>query len=177
MAQRRATLKLDLTPLRWLAKRYKGQGLPGGLDEQWGKIYERFIRRRFARSGDGTWRPLAPSTIASRRKGKGAGIPQILRDTGVLFRALTIRAPGNLFQKIKQGVRYGFGGVSRHPGGQASIADIGRFHDSGDGVPQRQIIVDLDNATLRLMLRATKRVNERLMRQASRKRGRLRRVR
>ncbi len=177
MAQRRATLKLDLTPLKWLAKRYKGQGLPGGLDEQWGKIYERFVRRRFTRAGDGTWRPLAPATIASRRKGKGSGAAQILRDTGILFKALTIRAPGNLFEKIKQGVRYGFGGASRHPGGKTTIADIGRFHDTGDGVPKRQIIVDPDKGTLRLMLRATKRVNEQLMRRASRKRGRLRRVR
>lgn len=35
------------------------------------------------------WAPLAASTLAGRRKGKGGGSPQILRDTGRLLNSLS----------------------------------------------------------------------------------------
>ena len=39
----------------------------------------------FRMNGRPRWRPLSPVTIARRRRGRGGGCPQILRDTGRLF--------------------------------------------------------------------------------------------
>lgn len=114
---------------------------------QWSVIYRSYAMQRFdkASKGDGTWQPLSPATIAGRRKGKGKGpTAMILRDTGLLFKALSpgvIDAPGALTEDIPYGIRVGFGGPSRHGNGQATIADIAAFHNAGSGVPQRQIIV------------------------------------
>lgn len=60
--------------------------------DQWSRVYAAFIQRRFnaASRGDGTWKPLAASTVAARqrrRKGKGKVIA-ILVDTGLLRRNL-----------------------------------------------------------------------------------------
>ena len=167
MATKPVTFKVDLRGLKGLVKAWRKSQLPRPLPRLWGKRYSAFARRRFAAGGDGTWKPLEPSTLAGRRKaGKGA---RILRDTGVVFQALEIGAPGNLLKNIPHGVRFGFGGPARHPDGKASIADIGRFHDAGDGVPQRKIIVEPNRATVRGMLSDVKRVNARLLREADAK--------
>ncbi len=174
MATKPVTFKVDLRPLKGLVKAWRGSRLPQPLPRLWAKRYSGFVRRRFANQGDGTWKALKSSTLAGRRKeGRGA---RILRDTGILYQALEVGAPGNLLKDIPHGIRFGFGGVARHPDGKATIADIGRFHDAGDGVPQRKIIVKPNRSTVRGMLADVKRVNARLLREADAKarRGRVR---
>ena len=158
-------MKLDLTPLKWLAKRWNRKLLPPAVAKGWLKAYQRFVRRRWLRRGNGSWKPLEDSTIARRRKGSN----RPLLDTGILIGALNVGAPGNLYRQIKHGIRFGFGGASRHPGGEATIADIAKFHDAGDGVPQREIIVEPDNATYRVMVEVVRKTNLKLMRKAESK--------
>ena len=152
--------------------------------KQWGARYLTFAKRRFVKMSRGGWKPLAASTIKGRRgPGKsrrakrggrgaktttrgGAKNVSILRDTGTLLNALSIGAPGNLFKPIVAGIRVGFGGPSRHEGGQASIRDIAYFHDTGAGrLPRRQIIVGPDGPTVKRMkadvLRAIREIGRR----------------
>lgn len=86
----------------------------------------------------------------------------ILRDTGILFAALQpqfVGAPGQLQERLPNGIRVGIGGPSAHPdaggkGGRVTIGDIAFFHDQGLGRnPRRQIIVEPDQATLDAMVR------------------------
>ncbi len=113
---------------------------------QWGVRYFAFLRtryRRFSRGG-GDWPKLKPATIKARR---GGGRVSILFDTGTIFRALQPGMPGNLFVRTKRGVRCGFGGGGRHPGGR-QISQIAEFHNAGKGnLPRRQIIVEPDRKT------------------------------
>lgn len=56
------------------------------------------IKRNFVQQGRPVkWQKLSPLTIALRRKGKGRGSPQILRDTGILMNSITgeIKDEGN----------------------------------------------------------------------------------
>ena len=122
----------------------------------WGKRYLSETKVRFiknSRSG-GEWPPLKPATIAARRSGKSGrrrnttrgmgsirGKVAILRDTGILFKALTVGQPGNLYRLLRKGIRVGFGGPAKHPDGKATIADIAKFHNVGKGKnPKRQIL-------------------------------------
>lgn len=127
--------------------------------------------------GGGDWQDLSEATIKKRRKGSNSnraklkeiwnakatlhkkdsnassagGKPSILRDTGLLFGALApifVGAPGALQQRIKFGIRVGYGGPQRHAvdansKGAATIADIASFHQLGNlpRMPQREIIV------------------------------------
>lgn len=140
---------------------------------QWAARYRAFIRERFAEysRGGGDWAPLAPSTLARRRKGrqgtnraggtvrmrKGGKLRDargqfvtavnaaILRDTGTLFAALrpTMAAPGAHERITEFGVEVGFGGAAKHPGGSATIADIASFHQFGTPrIPARPILVE-----------------------------------
>lgn len=79
-------------------------------------VYSAFTRRRFVAysRGGGGWPPLAASTLRRRRKGKGTGKAAILRDTGLLFMALTIGAAGNFLRRTRAGIVYGFGD-NQHP--------------------------------------------------------------
>jgi hypothetical protein len=118
--------------------------------KKWAVRYRAFLQKRFdaASKGDGTWKPLADSTIAGRRKGSST----ILRDTGVLFAALTptwVAPPGSVNELIDGGVRVGFGGSESHPGGLVTIADIAGFHQDGGGnLPKREIMVDPPQAVI-----------------------------
>ncbi len=120
----------------------------------WARLYSSFIRRRFVRMASGgsdehgRWPRLKkPRAAQGKRKGK-ADIP--LRDTDSLYNALVIGAAGNITRPLKNGILFGFGGPARHPGGgKASIADIAKYHDAGDGnLPVRQIIVPPDEPTV-----------------------------
>lgn len=146
--------------------------------DQVGAIYSAFVRRRFVANsrGGGGWAPLAAATVRRRRKGSGSGVPAILRDSGLLFRALTIRGPGNHYQKIPNGIVYGFG-PSPHPrrilvqkisktarggridrrgkpfaaltAGKANLQQIAAWHNEGTGrLPRRVILAAPDPATI-----------------------------
>lgn len=141
-----------------------GGGNPmDNLFKQIAARYLAFIRRRFVKfsRGGGDWKDLARSTKLARRhkfKKKGRrrskhligktlelGRFAILRDTSTMFNALSLGSPGNLYKKIRHGIRVGFGGPARHVGGKATIADIAGFHNKGKGkLPKRRIIVEPD---------------------------------
>lgn len=121
----------------------KSSGLVTNAFKRWTIRYRSFVQQRFDRAskGDGTWVPLAPSTIRARRKGSSS----ILRDTNTLFAALAPMweaPPGSINQLITGGVSVGFGGPAGHPSGLVTIAEIASFHNAGDGVPKREIIVE-----------------------------------
>jgi len=67
------------------------------------------------------------------RERRAAANVSILKDTGTLYKALSVGSPGNLFKYISEGVRVGFGGPARHESGQAKIRDIAVYHDTGEG--------------------------------------------
>lgn len=133
--------------------------------QQWARIFTAFIRRRFDRAsrGDGTWPPLAPSTIARRRKGRKGTVRKvsILRDTGLMFRQL---APELLTvaSTSKSGAIFSstcsFGNSASYPKGP-TVSQVMAFHQKGGGrLPQRKIIVDPDAKTSEQMARAAKRI-------------------
>lgn len=118
--------------------------------KQWGIRYLAWTKRLFAKnsSGAGDW----PRLKRKRRRGSTTAA-KILRDTGTLFKALTVGNAGNLFKRLRNGVRVGFGGPSRHPSGKATIADIAKFHQTGEGpLPKRKILHQPDGNLARLML-------------------------
>lgn len=92
-------------------------------------------------------KPKADSQATS-----GGGLPSILRDKGLLFAVLApifAGAPGAIEDSVENGIRVGYGGGERHPDkngrlGQASIAQIAEYHNSGylPRLPQRIIIAD-----------------------------------
>lgn len=154
------SVKIDLSPLTKFTAVILGKtGAIKVMLKQWAAIYRGFVQERFdAHSkGGGDWKPLSPTTIAHRRKGKGIGaVATILRDTNTLYGALD---PGRLkhgaIEKITEfGVKVGYGGGDKHPKGRATIANIAKWHDTGAGrLPQRKIIVPPNNTTLRLMIK------------------------
>lgn len=138
--------------------------IPRKVFRQWAARYRSFVQLRFDKysKGGGSWPPLKPATIARRRKPargtkKGAArVVSILRDTGLLFNALSPRlasAPGALQEDLSDGILVGYGGAHRHStGGKATIADIASFHQKGGGrLPARPIIVSPDERTVELM--------------------------
>jgi hypothetical protein len=126
----------------------------GRAIKQWGVRYLTETKRRFVKNsgGGGEWPGLKKITkrratgtrrrkVDSKERKAAEKKVKILRDTGTLFRALSIGNPGNLFKRIRGGVRVGFGGPSKHPDGEATIRDIAVFHDEGKGdLPKRQIL-------------------------------------
>jgi hypothetical protein len=71
----------------------------------------------------------------------------ILRNTGVLFEALTINAAGNVSERRGPTQVYGIGGPAVHAGGNATatIGRIATYHQNGGALPgrppQRKILV------------------------------------
>lgn len=136
-----------------------------------GAAYAAFVQRRFVAfsRGGGGWPALAPSTVRARRRGRGAGHPAILRDTGLLFMALAIGGSGNYYRPTKRGIVYGFGD-SPHPrphvqrvrgrsgrsrlrrfigaAGTATLRQIAGYHNDGGirpGRPPRRLILARPN--------------------------------
>lgn len=137
-----ADVRINLGPLRKLSD------IPRSVHKQWAVRYRAFAADRFIRfsRGGGNWKPLRPSTIRRRRKGKGTGpIAAILFDTGTLFGALSPvfgRKPGQFEKLIKDGIRVGYGGPGKHSKGM-TVAGIAEIHQEGRGaIPARKIIVD-----------------------------------
>lgn len=153
---------------RFISRMKSSKGLRP-VYKQWGVRYLAWIKRGFViKSRGGTfqgvkWRKLKPATIkarASRRRTARAktaamGKYSILIDRLASIRkALTPGAPGSLWKWLRNGVRVGFGGPAKHPGGKATIRDIAVFHDQGEGHnPKRQILHKPDLAIRRFMLK------------------------
>jgi len=156
---------VDLRPLRRFADAIEKQlrtassGPVQNAIKQWAYRYRSFAKARFAKfsRGGGNWKALEESTKRRRRKArKGHKGPRgfsILWDTGTLIGALEpqMKMPGQLTENIPFGVRVGYGGPHRHPGGRATIADIATFHQGGipvgkgrSGRRKREIIVEPD---------------------------------
>lgn len=133
----------------------------GAMFKQWAKRYERFVRRRWIKQGDGTWAPLAPSTIRGRRGSrKGA---KILRDTGTLINASQIGAVGNVAKEARGAtVEFGFGG-GKHSDSGLTIGELAEIHHEGTStIPARPILVEPDSDTLRGMRNDLKRALRRV---------------
>ena len=132
-----------------------GSGPIRGVFRLWAARWRTFQKLRFVKfsRGGGNWKPLAASTIKQRRKGKKkSSKTTILWDKfGSMIKALTpsfSQQPGQLEKPLVGGIRVGFGGPSKHPGGAATIADIASFHDEGTAIlPARRILGDVDGAT------------------------------
>lgn len=125
-------------------------------------IYMGFTRERYIEQsrGGGDWPPLAPSTIASRRKGRNtqgaeaaetsaaifqaqgvpAGEASILIDTATLLGSLGSGQART--ESVPAGVRVG------------TVVEYAKYHQFGDGVPKREIMVDPDMFTLALIEQA-----------------------
>lgn len=155
---------------------------------QWAAVYRSAMQERFIKfsDGGGDWKPLSRSTLAARRRKKGGRLrsksgkrrkfksgsfsllskrPRILRDTGILFAALSPRfqgSPGALEQDIPFGIRVGYGGGAEHPGSRKSVATIANWHQTGAGrLPRRTIIVDPPGRTLdKMRILAQRGLNE-----------------
>ena len=173
----RQHVTLDMQPLRAMMSEVRsdlrsasGSGpIRRTMLHQMGIIYLEFVKRRFVKfsRGGGDWKPLAQSTIRSRRRGgkkrggvntvkvrtkKTGGKVAILRDTSTLLAALDVGNPGNLFKHITNGVKVGFAGNKRHPKGKATVADIAAFHNRGGPggkPPKRRILAEPDAKTNR----------------------------
>lgn len=115
----------------------------------WRNMYASYIRRRFVKAsrGDGTWPPLAPSTIARRRKNSSV----ILRDTGLLFAHVSPE-----FMPVTQFTLTGtkftaavdFIAEQQYPEAGVTVRDVLGFHQKGGGnLPQRKILVPPDAQT------------------------------
>lgn len=153
-----ARIVLDTGPIDAIIRgMVPGGRAMGQILEAWGVVYMAFIRKRFQSfSRGGGWPALAPSTVEA----KGASI--ILIDLGVLRRALSPGAPGSTFKIGRDSITVGVGEPVAHPGGAATIADIMLFHQNGNGVPRREILVVPEQGTVKTMMSAASRVIERL---------------
>lgn len=105
-------------------------GIGPGIQEA-AKLYAVEMQKRFNRAsgGDGTWKPLAPSTV--KKKARETLFPrQILYLTGAMFASLTPGAPNNVYDVLRDRVRYGT--KDKKAG----------YHQKGGGrLPQRRILI------------------------------------
>ena len=161
--------KLNLKPLDDFAEAIdralngSGRGPMLKAIMQWGAIFRGWAKERFEKfaKGGGDWAPLKPATIRGRRKGKSRkvtvtrgddtsglslGGASILWDTGTLIGAMepTLdRASGGFEERIRGGLRVGYGGSAQHESGRGTIAAIARYHQEGNdanNLPARPII-------------------------------------
>ncbi len=163
-----AQVRFRFNALKRFAQRMKMQHrerqFRGRVGTMWrliGLIYLSFIRKRFViySHGGGNWAPL------KHKRQRGAkSSAAVLRDTGILFNALSLGMPGNLFKKIRHGVRVGFDkGVQHGDDSSFTIYKIARAHDEGWGkLPKRQILVVPDRATASKMRRTIQKQISRL---------------
>lgn len=159
------------------------RGPLNGVYRQWGTRYLAWTRKLFVIKSKGgaadgvKWPDLAASTIAARRaatrkhkktrgsgyRKRGPGSYAILRDTGVLLKALWLGSPGNLFRILYRGVRIGFANVKRHRDGNLTIQEIAKRHQrGGKNLPKRQILHWPDSQLQREMLADLKRGIEKI---------------
>lgn len=115
-----------------------------------GTLYLSFVRKRFNKMSGGGWTPLKPETV----KRKNSSV--ILKDTALLFNALTPGAKGNLKRlKSNKGIRVGYSNATHSSGSTVTFQKLAAFHDEGAGnLPQREIFVEPDAPTKERMREA-----------------------
>lgn len=122
--------------------------------KRWGAIYMARIRRRYntlSRGGSdqGKWRPLAAATIEAKRS------EVILKDKGELFNATGTSAAGADVKVKADRVSLGFA-KRRHRGG-ISFHRLAEIHQTGDGVPKREIMVVPNRETVGKLIKEAER--------------------
>lgn len=157
------TIDIDIPGIKGLANAIVTGNAPeiNTALKQWGARYRAFAQRRFDTfsKGAGDWPPIKPrrhgrdkvAAEVKASKGKKPRGPTILRDTNLLFLALSPAFTGRLgsFQDITSfTVTVGYTDLARHVNketgktSKVSIAQIVRYHDRGAGnLPIRRIIV------------------------------------
>jgi phage gpG-like protein len=107
------------------------------------KLMQADTAERFNRDGEGDWQKLAASTIdAKARKHQD---PRIMRASGALYKSLTgDTGRGALRRKSRYQMRYG------------TSVFYARFHQTGKGVPKRELIT-VDAALTRQIVDALER--------------------
>lgn len=182
-------VKIDTFPLRKFEQSLSTRQLSPILGRMYFRVaavYASYARRRFVQysRGGGDWPPLSRATLAARRSGAGTtdtitvrgkqrrirfGSAAILRDTGQLFRGLTIGASDNYLTVRPRGVVYGFKD-NKHGGAFASlfgrlrarvtargrrkptVREIAVFHQrGGKRLPRRVILAQPDTQTRQQM--------------------------
>lgn len=148
------SVKWDLTGLNNLKRIASGGTHTRQAMDIIGTLYLGFVRRRFQgnSTGGGDWPPLDPQTI----KRKNSVV--VLKDTGLLFNALTPGARGNLKRlKNNKAVRVGYSNATHESGGSVTFQQLAAFHDEGTGdLPKREIFVEPDEPTKERMRTALK---------------------
>lgn len=98
----------------------------------------------------------------------------ILRDTGALFNATAIGGPGNLLQRGRASISFGFQSVP-HKGrskSKPSLARIAAWHDAGGGnLPRRRILIDPSAQTIRTFETLGRRAVDKVLAQTRAKNG------
>ena len=125
--------------------------------EEWGKIYNEFMVRRYEKfaAGGGNWRRLKTETVKRKKQNKY----KVLIEFGDLLRKLkaqaAIRKTASL--SVSAGVTRG----AMHRSG-LNVADLVTIHQLGRGrVPARQIVVQPDAATKKKLVDIMDRAIER----------------
>lgn len=149
------TVQVNLRPLRQQTAGFARSEHGKRMFKQWGVMYRSFTQRRYSKlsRGAGGWPALKPATIRRRRKRSKV----ILRDLGLLFAAVnpTMPGPGSVERISSTTLTLGFEGGGTHSKGSLTISEIAEVHNDGRGNnPQRQIIVEPDQPTLKLLVRA-----------------------
>lgn len=175
-----ADVRINIDPLRRFSAGLNNQiaGAPGPVSEMFERIGIRllaFFGKRYDRlsRGGGEWAPLAPSTIAGRRKGprvqgarrsraavealrrrgvRTAGRAAILKDRGQLRQAMNVGAAGNTLRRVRGGIVVGIGGEQIHDVESGlSFRRLAQIHHNGEGnVPKRTLVTNrLDLPTRR----------------------------
>ena len=108
-------------------------------------IGERFlawINENFRKAGaEQSWKPLSPNTVAARRKGKGAGSAQPLRDTGRMAQSFVARIGADqvwVGTEDRKAVFHQFG--TRSYVIRPKQAKALRFATAGKGVIYRRVV-------------------------------------
>jgi len=77
-----------------------------------------------------------------KQAARAGGLARILIDTGALFNTLSLGAPGNLFEYINGGVRFGVSGKAQRKDSKITLGKLATMHSTGAGnLPARPILV------------------------------------
>lgn len=107
------------------------------------KLMQADTSERFAHGGEGDWQRLAKETVESKARKRQD--PRIMRASGALFKSLTAdKGRGALRRKSRYQLTYG------------TSVFYARFHQTGKGVPKRELIT-VDAALARQIVDALER--------------------